>query len=57
MERRRAEPYRPAADALYGDDEFSTGLRLVAQLVKSSLGLRAACVDLPGWALMPSSRR
>jgi uncharacterized protein (DUF1501 family) len=49
VERLRAEPYRPAAGACYGDDDFSGGLRLVAQLVKSSLGLRAACVDLPGW--------
>jgi uncharacterized protein (DUF1501 family) len=49
VERLRAEPIPPTAGARYGDDDFSTGLRLVAQLVKSNLGLRAACVDLPGW--------
>ena len=49
VERLRAEPYPLAAGAHYGDDDFSAGLRLVAQLVKSNLGLRAACVDLPGW--------
>jgi uncharacterized protein (DUF1501 family) len=47
--RLRAEPYRPAPGALYGEDDLSLGLRLVAQLVKSNLGLRAASVDLPGW--------
>ena len=49
VERLREKPIPPAAEARYGDDDFSTGLRLVAQLVKSDLGLRAACVDLPGW--------
>jgi uncharacterized protein (DUF1501 family) len=49
VERLREKPIPPAAGAHYGDDDFSTGLRLVAQLVKSDLGVRAACVDLPGW--------
>jgi len=49
LERLQAEPRRVASGVAYADDDFSTGLSLVARLIKEDLGLRAACVDLPGW--------
>lgn len=39
--------YKPAAE--YPDNGFAKSLRSVAQLVKSDVGLRVACVDLGGW--------
>lgn len=50
---------RPPAsgDRGYGDDTFSACLRDVARLLRADVGLRAACVDLPGWdshALQPT---
>lgn len=41
--------YQPAGGALYPDDEFGTGLRQVAQLIKADVGLEVASVDLGGW--------
>lgn len=43
----RRKPYR--RDAQYPDSSFGNSLKLVAQLVKSGLGLEAASVDLDGW--------
>jgi uncharacterized protein (DUF1501 family) len=39
------------------DDAFSASLRDVARLLRADVGLKAACVDLPGWdshALQPT---
>jgi uncharacterized protein (DUF1501 family) len=33
----------------YPDDEFATRLATVAGLIHAGVGLRCACVDLPGW--------
>ncbi|HEY0639733.1 MAG TPA: DUF1501 domain-containing protein [Pseudonocardiaceae bacterium] len=46
-ERLAAADYRPAVE--YPDDGFSKSLANIAQLVKSDVGLRVACVDLGGW--------
>lgn len=45
----RNEKYEPAHGASYGTDEFSTGLRQLAQLIKADVGLEAASIDLNGW--------
>lgn len=39
----------PAHQAAYGRDEFSSGLRQVARLIKARVGLQAATLDLGGW--------
>lgn len=41
--------YQPSGGAIYPDDEFGTGLRQVAQLIKADVGLEVASVDLGGW--------
>lgn len=33
----------------YGSDEFSSGLSLVARLIRARVGLRAATIELGGW--------
>lgn len=37
------------AEAGYGDDGFSGGLRLLARLIRARAGLRAATIELGGW--------
>lgn len=49
VEAMRATPYRPEAGADYPADEFGAGLRQIARLVKSEVGLEAACIDLGNW--------
>jgi uncharacterized protein (DUF1501 family) len=52
-----SEPASPADEHGYGTDAFSATLRDVARLLRADVGLRAACVDLPGWdshALQPA---
>jgi uncharacterized protein (DUF1501 family) len=41
--------YHPANDATYPKDEFGSGLREIARLIKAGVGLEVACVDLGGW--------
>ncbi len=41
----RAEKYVPANAAAYGADEFSNGLRQLAQLIKADVGLEAASIE------------
>jgi uncharacterized protein (DUF1501 family) len=41
--------YAPAHGADYGTDDFSSGLRQVARLIKGRVGLQAATIDLGGW--------
>lgn len=43
------EQYEPANGAEYPDSYFGSGLRQVAQIIKSDLGLEVACLDLGGW--------
>src|SRR5260370_10468906 len=45
---RRAE-YKPGGGAVYAEDRFAQGLKEVASLVKASVGLEIASLDLGGW--------
>jgi uncharacterized protein (DUF1501 family) len=49
IETMRSEKYQPSNGADYGDDDFSKGLRQLAQLIKADVGLEAASIDLDGW--------
>jgi uncharacterized protein (DUF1501 family) len=49
VEQLRQASYHPAHGADYGADDFSRGLLQIARLIKSSVGLQAASVDLGGW--------
>lgn len=49
VETLRAAQYKPAEGANYPDSGFARGLREVARLIKSDVGLEVACVDLDGW--------
>jgi uncharacterized protein (DUF1501 family) len=41
--------YQPANGAEYPDSDFGMGLRQIAQLIKSDLGLEIAAIDIGGW--------
>jgi uncharacterized protein (DUF1501 family) len=45
----RGTEYQPEGGAVYPDDSFSQGLKEVARLVKASVGLEVACLDLGNW--------
>jgi len=49
IDRMRSSVYRPEYGAQYGADNFSLGLRQVAQLIKARVGLEAVSLDLEGW--------
>lgn len=49
VEKLKAATYAPANGAVYPDNSFGRGLREVARLVKGSVGLEVACIDLNGW--------
>jgi uncharacterized protein (DUF1501 family) len=49
VEQLRGKTYTPAAGAEYPKDDLGAGLREVARIVKASLGLEVACIDLGGW--------
>ena len=49
VETLRGTEYRPEGGAVYPDDSFAQGLKEVARLVKASVGLEVACLDLGGW--------
>ncbi len=49
VETLRAAEYKPAGNAVYPEDGFARGLKEVARLVKASVGLEVACLDLGGW--------
>jgi uncharacterized protein (DUF1501 family) len=49
VETLRGTEYKPEGGALYLDDGFSQGLKEVARLVKASVGLEVACLDLGNW--------
>jgi uncharacterized protein (DUF1501 family) len=44
-----AKPYSPSGGAEYPKNFFGKGLKEIARLVKSEVGLEVACVDLGGW--------
>ena len=41
--------YKPQRDAKYPDGDFGQGLKQIAQLVRSEVGLEAAALDIGGW--------
>ena len=45
----RSQSYEPANGAVYPKDEFGSGLRELARLIKAGVGLEVACIDLSGW--------
>ncbi len=45
----RKAPDGPKNGAAYANDEFSSGLSLIARLVRARVGLRAATIELGGW--------
>ncbi len=49
VERLRGKPYQVENNAAYPEDDFGSGLREIARLVKARVGLEAASVDLGGW--------
>jgi uncharacterized protein (DUF1501 family) len=49
VETLRGTEYKPEGGAVYLDDSFAQGLKEVARLVKASVGLEVACLDLSGW--------
>ena len=49
VETLRGTEYKPEGGAVYLDDGFAQGLKEVARLVKASVGLEVACLDLGNW--------
>lgn len=49
VERMRNQNYKAANGAAYADDDFSAGLKEIARLIKSDVGLQVASIDLNGW--------
>jgi uncharacterized protein (DUF1501 family) len=45
----RNTAYTASNGATYGTDEFSQGLRQLAQLIKADVGVEAASIDIGGW--------
>jgi uncharacterized protein (DUF1501 family) len=49
VESLRSASYTPDGGAVYPDDDFSRGLKEIARLIKTRVGLEVACLDLGGW--------
>lgn len=49
LQRLDPQAYRPATELAYPETEFGSGLKQVAMLIKSEIGLEVAAVDLDGW--------
>ena len=49
VETLRGTEYKPEGGAVYAEDSFAQGLKEVSRLVKASVGLEVACLDLGGW--------
>lgn len=49
VEALRELEYKPENNTIYPDDEFGSGLREIARLIKADVGLEVACIDLGGW--------
>ena len=45
----RKSPGSPENGASYANDDFASGLSLIARLVRARVGLRAATIELGGW--------
>jgi uncharacterized protein (DUF1501 family) len=43
------DDYMPANGADYGNSGFAAQLRMIAQLIKTNVGLRIAAIDIGGW--------
>jgi uncharacterized protein (DUF1501 family) len=49
LSRLSGSEYTPSYEAQYPESDFGRGLRQIAQLIKSEVGLEVACVDIGGW--------
>jgi len=49
VERVRGKPYKPESGAEYPNNDFGSGMREIARLIKADLGLEVACIDLGSW--------
>jgi len=49
VEALRGKSYQPANNSIYPEDDYGSGLREIARLVKARVGLETACVELGGW--------
>ena len=49
VETLRGAEYKPEGGAVYLNDSFAQGLKEVSRLLKASVGLEVACLDLGGW--------
>jgi len=49
VDRLRTADYKPEGDAAYPADEFGSGMREIARLIKAEVGLEVAAIDLGGW--------
>jgi len=49
MDQLRRADYRSEGGAIYPDDDFGTGMREIARLIKAEVGLEVAAIDLGGW--------
>lgn len=49
IESLRTADYVPASGAVYPDGAFGLGMRQIAQMLKTKVGLEAAFIDLGGW--------
>ena len=45
----KSTPYHPEHGAVYGRDDFASGLMQIARLIKARVGLEAASINLGGW--------
>jgi uncharacterized protein (DUF1501 family) len=43
------DTYKPANGAQYPKDPFGSGMREIARLIKSGVGLEVACIDVVNW--------
>lgn len=49
VEKLQGKTYHPANGAVYPDNAFGKGLKEIARLLKGSVGLEVAALDLNGW--------
>jgi uncharacterized protein (DUF1501 family) len=49
VESLRGQDYKPMGGAEYAANDFGSGMREIARLIKANVGLEVACIDLGGW--------
>lgn len=49
LESFQKKAYVPSGNAVYPADRFGQGMQQIARLIKSRVGMEAACIDLDGW--------